>query len=470
MKKSQWVIAAVVMAGLISIVTYAMNYLGSSGPQVVDSTVAPARELVFGSKYFPPDRSFLEREERTRGYVDFWFHNPNEEVVQIGLDRKSCKCGSVEVCVLPEERRAWIARTAAGLLGVAPAGGLEPLSLGLTQLSFYHLALHRIQEGIEGQELLKKTEKTPVPPGQVGWVRLHWSERKGKQTLEASMWFDNPVSGKLGTLGVALYFHEPLRVRPLLEVRTALKDADLQRGVRESILVWSSTRHSLHLEASPTLTRDDPKSDPFVVGEPVPLTHKELLALAKANNEGSATMSLETRGSILCAYRIPITLLAVAADGTPFDSGPFRRGVNISSPDVNGEPKTVFVMGRVRSVISMGIDGEGGGINFRDFSRSRGKVETLNLECYDLEVKLALDRKRTAKFLDAELVPVTPAPTGLQAWTLRAKVLPDKADGEFPRSKDPFYEDSAIYLSIAASPGKPARSIRVPVYGRATGR
>ena len=31
MKKSQWVFAAVVFAGLISLVTYAMNYLGGSG-------------------------------------------------------------------------------------------------------------------------------------------------------------------------------------------------------------------------------------------------------------------------------------------------------------------------------------------------------------------------------------------------------------------------------------------------------
>ena len=52
---------------------------------------------------------------------------------------------------------------------------------------------------------------------------------------------------------------------------------------------------------------------------------------------------------------------------------------------------------------------------------------------------------------------------------MKAKVLPNKVDGEFPRINDPLYEDSAIYLNVA-TPGKPLRSIRIPVSGRATAR
>ena len=283
------------------------------------------------------------------------------------------------------------------------------------------------------------------------------------------MWFDNPTTGKTGTMTVALYFHEPLRVVNTLRIRP-LRDKEIEGGVRDSIIVWSSTRDSLEIEAISPPTRGSAQSDPFVVGKPERMTPAEMFALAKANNDGSASMSEVTRGAVQCAYRIPITLLAMAADGkTPFDIGPFRRTVTISSPDVTGEAKSVLVLGRVPGVIRLGNDDEEGGVNFRNFPRHRGKTESITLEAHDPGVKLSFDRKRTSPFLDAELEPVTPAPVGLQVWVLRAKVLPDKVDGHFPRTKDPLYEDSAIYLNVE-SPGKPLGSIRVPVSGRATGR
>ncbi len=459
MKKSQWILAAVVLAGLISVVTYAMNYLGSSGPSVVDPTIQTTREIVYLDKVSP--FGILEREERTRGFVDYWFYNPNEEAVQVGLYHKNCQCGSLEVFTLPEERRPWIARTATAFLCARPLGPLHSISL-------YWLGLNQIQEGVEGKELLEKLEKTPVAAGAIGWTRLGWSERKGKQSLKAEMWFDNPTTGKTGTVTVALYFHEPLRVVNTLRIRP-LHDKDLEGGVRESIVVWSSTRSSLDIEAISPPPRGSAQSDPFVVGKPERMTPAEMFALAKANNEGAA-MAESTRGGVQCAYRIPITLLAMAADGkTPFDIGPFRRTVTISSPDVTGEAKTVLVMGRVQGVIRLGNEDEEGGVNFRNFPRHRGKTESITLEVYDPGLELSFDRKRSSPFLDAELEPVTPAPVGFQAWVMRAKVLPDKVDGHFPRGKDPLYEDSAIYLNVE-SPGKPPRSIRVPVTGRATGR
>jgi hypothetical protein len=465
MKQSQWVFAAFVLAVLISVVTFAMNYLGGGRQQVVDPTIRPAREIVFASKVFPPF-GILEREEKTDGYIDYWFYNPNEEAVQVGVQHKNCSCASVKVYVLPEDRRAWLARSAVATLGTAQAGALRSLSL-------LSLAMNHVQKGVEGHELLEKTEKTPVPAGQVGWARLGWSGREGKQTLVAILWFDDPANGKNGILNLALYFHEPLRVRSTLAVGT-LSDENLEKGVRKVIFVWSSTRDSLRIEASPALTRDSALSDPFVVGKPEPMSPAEVDKMAETNNEG-ASATPDTRGSVRCAYRIPILLRAMAADGkTPFDIGPFHRRVHVSSPDVNKdvnkEPKSVLVSGRVLGIIEIGTDEDAGGINFRDFPRNRDKVKSINLECRDRKVELAFDRQRTTSFLEAEVEPVTPPPVGLlQAWTLRAKILPFKADGEFPRSKNPLYEDSAIYLKVT-SPGKPPRSVRIPVTGRATGR
>jgi hypothetical protein len=124
----------------------------------------------------------------------------------------------------------------------------------------------------------------------------------------------------------------------------------------------------------------------------------------------------------------------------------------------------------VRGIVEIGDEADNGRINFHDFASSRGKVESVNLVCHDEKVELAFDRQRTARFLDAELIPVSPPPAGvLAAWTLRAKVLPLQAGGEFPRPKDPLYEDSAIYLNVTTA-GKPPRSVRIPVTGRASGR
>ena len=462
MKKSQWIPAVFVLAVLISVVTYAMNYLGGSGQRVVDPTILTARELVFLEKYFTPPESLLECEEQTRGHVDFWFYNPHAATVQLGLDRTSCRCGRVDVRVLPEEQRSWVPRAAVALMGVGSSGPLQLLTM-------QRLATHQIQDDIEGHELLKKNEQAPVPAGAIGWVRLGWSERKGKQILKAELWFDNPTDGKIATLNVGLFFHEPLRVRNILRV-LPLDDEALQKGVHESIVVWSSTRKSLRIVATPTLTRGSAQNDPFVVGEPEPLSSEEVAALGEAHNEKSKTMSEETRGSVLCAYRIPITLHAMAADGkTPFDIGPFRRFVTISSPDVTNDAKVILVIGRVKSVIGIATDEEGGGVNFHDFPGSRGKVEVITLQSRDTDVKLTFDRERTSSFLDATLEPVTSSPTGFLFWTLRAKVLPKMVDGEFPRTKDPLYEDSAIYLNVTSS-GKPLRSIRIPALGRATGR
>ena len=476
MKKSQWILAAIVLAGLVSVVTYAMNYLGGSGQRVAEPTDLKTRELVFLEKIFPPPKnskpeksnepeanmSILEAEEKTKGYIDFWFYNPNDAAVQLGLDRTNCRCGHVDVRVLPEERRSWVPRAAVAAMGVGSVGPLQLLTL-------QRMATHQIQDDIDGQELLKKNEEAPVPAGSIGWVRLGWGDRKGKQILEAGLWFDNPSNGKIATLNIGLFFHEPLRVRNILRVRP-LDDADLQQGVHEAIIVWSSTRKSLRVVVTPSLTRGTAENDPFVVGEPEALSTEEVAALGEAHNEKSKTMSEETRGTVMCAYRVPITLRAIAADGkTPFDIGPFRRFVTISSPDVTTEPKIILVLGRVKSVIGIANDEEGGGVNFHDFLRSRGKVQPVTLQSDDPNVKLTFDRTRTASFLDATLEPMTASTAGSLFWTLRAKVLPNMVDGEFPRTKDPLYEDSAIYLNVTSA-GKPDRSIRIPALGRATGR
>ncbi len=65
----------------------------------------------------------------------------------------------------------------------------------------------------------------------------------------------------------------------------------------------------------------------------------------------------------------------MSKDGTtPFDLGPLARGINLSCPDVSGEPKQVVVRGRVRGIVEIGTEEEGGEINLHSFRSSLGSA------------------------------------------------------------------------------------------------
>src|SRR5439155_7341010 len=90
------------------------------------------------------------------------------------------------------------------------------------------------------------------------------------------------------------------------------------------ILCWSGTRTSLKVKAKQGNAHRPAASDPFVVGEPVPLTTEQKDQLAQKAG----------LRRVLCAYRIPVTLWAVSEDGTmPFDLGPFRRWVVLTTSE-----------------------------------------------------------------------------------------------------------------------------------------
>jgi hypothetical protein len=140
--------------------------------------------------------------------------------------------------------------------------------------------------------------------------------------------------------------------------------------------------------------------------------------------------------------------------------------VVIATPEVDGEPKSVPISGRVRGLIEIGSDDEGGDLHFRVFPRRTGKRESVPLYSEVPGIKLEVDRSRLPAFLNATLVTDKGSGDNRQLWTLRVEVLPNKASGPFPR-KDPLYEDSAVYLK-ASIPGKPPRYLRVAVHGTAS--
>jgi hypothetical protein len=393
----------------------------------------------------------LDCEHKVGGYHDFWFVNEQEQAVKAGLDRAAprCKCSRVELTVLPPERRTRALAAEAALRGVAAAGRWQALLAG----PGLYAALQRGLEPVE----LKQREETTVPAGAIGWVRLGWDGRRlGPDRLSAVLWVGNPERPPT-TLGAVIFVHDPVKVENELPVGTLSND-ELPRTV--SIVAWSSTRPRLNLAARVNGTRSSAR-DPFEVGRPQPLTSKELAELEKSVNTAQPSGQA---GPVLCAYRIPVTLRKVSADGsTPFDIGPFVRWVVVGEAD---ESLTVRVFGRVRGLVEVRGESTSGMVSLSVFLRSRGKKVKVMVQSDAQGLTLKFDRARTPAFLAARLG--APERVGMRgrSWTLEIEVLPERALGMFPRREDPLYEDSAVYLE-ARQEGKPTRPIRIPVVGTA---
>ena len=463
MKQSQWAIAAFVLAALVFIVTFAMNFLGSGKQDTIAIDSRPGGgELTFFWKNAPiGQHNGIEAEEKSAGSYDFWFRNDGATPVRVGVEQKSCKCTSVQMFLLPSDKTVLLVHEAVALLGSGSLGYVPFFAL-------HALVPPWIQQAAgDSQELIQGPESIQVPEGVVGWVRMGWkAEKTGPQILSATLMFDGKESGRRAILQTRVFFHEPLRVVPSVHLGV-LNEQALAAGTTQDIICWSSTRRELRLEVKSS-ERSNPASDPFVVGTPEPLSPAKRFKLEVKNNLSEKAAANETYGQVLCAYRIPITLTAVSRDGTPCDIGPISRRVTISCPDVSGEPKQVVIHGRVRGLVEIGNDDEGGQINFSTFPRSRGKTDKIGLQSEVTDLKLEFDDKRTPSYLKATLS-APDKKDGRQFWELRATVKPGQASGVFPRREDPFYEDSAIYLK-AYQPGKPVRWVRIAVLGTASER
>ncbi len=476
-KQSQIILAVAVLIVMVFIVTFAMNYLGGGAKPtpIDDRPPPPRRELAFAWKVFPPDGlSSIDREHRASGHVDYWFTNPHDAALTVGLVKENCKCTEVRLFYLPEDGHRRLVSDAVALFGVGAAPlPLRGPAVGISPVALHALALPTLQKGASEFKLLRDREAVTVPAKAVGWIQLGFKgEKPGPISLQAVIWTEHKETGGKANLESRVTFHEAIRVLPTLQVG-ALREPDLASGVTRYITCWSPTRSRLNLDARPAFVRrGGDKGDPFHVGKAEPLGPEEIGQLQRDIVVAAENDPLGIGGpvgQVLSAYRIPVTLKAVSDDGrTPFDIGPFRRRVVISSPEVDAEPKSVVVLGRVQGLIELGGTGaeeEGGEVNFRVFPGNQGKRERITLSTDVPDLKLAVDEERTSAFLKAKLDPL-PASGATQRWRLTIEVLPGKAFGPFPRKDDPGFEDCAVYLKAAV--GKEVRPVRIAVGGMAS--
>jgi hypothetical protein len=481
MSRTQWIVIAASLAVIVFVVTFAMNYLGgrqtnevgpSAGTSVIDVTLLTAQEAPV-----PWLAYAQEGEEKEPNHRDYWLANLNSQGIKIGLTRRGCQCSAVEVSFPPSahQARLWAATVGGGSSG--PLGALTSFCSTLGGMQNW--------QGIDTYELKEKAESAPVPSGAMGWLRLRWKHDKStRQHLDATIWVDNPKTGKTSTLGVRVVTYEPMRMVAVAfdGMRRSdnvslglLRDEDLEKdkdkGVTRYIYCWSSTRDHFKLQARRAGPRGPEESDPFVVGPPERLTKEEMVQLMKENNSNpdpAIVMDMGQYGPVRSGYKVPVHLKALSEDkSTPFEVGLFYRAVALSSPDVPGEPKILVFTGRVLGVVDIGSDYQGAEINFRAFASKFGAREKMPLQSTVPGLKLRFDRQRTPKFLNAKLSEPVKGADNRQSWTLQVEAIKGQVRGPFPRRGDQLYQDSAVYLQ-ALEPGRPPRSIRIPTVGTAT--
>ncbi|MFQ3652216.1 MAG: hypothetical protein SNJ75_18010 [Gemmataceae bacterium] len=466
MKDLQWFVAVGVLAVVVFVVVFTGQFLGVGNTPSGSRTVEPDRkksrndqEITFLYRSLPHTETPFEIEHHDLGEASFLFVNESGSRVVVGLERSSCKCTEAEIYILADAPR-WISGLMVQQIGLGIQGGF-PLAIA------HRAAELALKKAAEPHELKRDKELVEVPPGAGGWVRLAWKgDKLGSMTQYATLFMNNILIGRKVTLDIRSFIHEPIRYRPS-ENLGVLRESDLAKGVTREVIVWSSTRPSFRVTARMDSLRSDAKADPIEVGEPVPLTSAERAELERLNN---APSEFAKPGRVLSAYRIPLTLRSMAADGkTPFPIGPFRRKLLITSPDLpTMDTGAISLNGQVRGLVEIGSEEIQGMVTFGSFPSKRGRSEVVNLSSDVAGIELSVDTSRTAPFLVASLSEPQKAGETRQLWKLRLEIKPGAAVGSFPRRDDPRYEDSAVYL-LAKPPGQPVRPIRIAIQGTATG-
>jgi hypothetical protein len=500
MKPIQWVVALVVLVAMVFVITFAMNFLGDSKqntPPPPDDGGGSATVLKFLTTSYPAQKEntpivkYVDMEikndgERNPGYRDYLFVNPTDEEVKLGRTGKVCTCSGVELYLAPEEWKT----QAALLLAAEAAGGAFQASegvggsphplFGLGSLALYDRKLRDIAADEEklkpaaglnvGADHLPET--AAIPPRAVGWLRMKWKAEKAEDKLvNAELTAHSTKGNGLIKLEARVRFVEPVQypakdvpVDELTLDRVERKPGDKPQTIKTVYLVlWSTTRKSLAPKAE-VMAKVKPEQNPVQIDatdvySPAALEHAPPVKPGQPPPEP---------GHVQCAYRIPVRLLDRSPDGSrPMPFGNLKVRVRVTFDDEDIEPVVFVIGGRLRGDIRVG-GGDEGRLDFGTFRAQDGSAEqTVTLYSDVAGLELEVDTERTPAFLRDAVTRIDPPKktlTGETAWTVHARIGPNKAVGGFPSLDSEDYWDSAVYIKVK---GDNSRSLRILVSGSA---
>jgi hypothetical protein len=465
MKTSQWAITMAVLVILVFGITFMLNYTGDSGEGGPSPQPLPADmdQLVFPIRASTPEpgRYPFELERGNEGHSDFWFYNPNDKPVPVGLNRVACKCSSVEIWIADKSLLNDRAAEASGLVGET-AGLTNPWSslvrVGATE---HYGRTNNLESRAQAHTLQQATYEVPV--GAIGWVRLRWkNNQSGAQKLDAQLWYHHADLGPKVSLEAYARFHEAFTLGSgSHEYRLPDTPAD-RLPISGSVVVWSQTRSRLNLQTRAVSLGRRNDSDGFVVEPPQQLSPEEVEQL-KAKLVGTPDDGTPIRS----AYRIRYTVNSRTSDDKGFfEQGLFHRRVEVSLADESVTSQAFIVQGVILGDVNIEGARDQAVIDLGTFNATIGSP-TVNRILYTTVpgLDLELDTKRTGDFLTVKLSNPQSTPDGGKKWTLTTQVEPNKIKGRFGTLSDPDYLDSAVYVRPVGGAG---RVLRIPVRGTAT--
>jgi hypothetical protein len=430
MGKRRLSITQVILLGCVVVVlvfgaTYASMLIPATrqGPQQAPPPAASA-QLAFDETRWPvePDKpeAATVYEIEKEGRHDFWFENTGAAEVSVRLNTKNCKCTNVEIALLPDEMRG---KTKAERDAFAATTKLDWQSLKTDDSKPY-----------------------PVPPHKAGGIRLTWNGKHlGRQGLNADFWTESGlVAGEPISLELSLNLVPPLEVTSEqgFEDRSVSKEASvgtLGTGDTRTVtlICWSSTRNEIGVKVQAP-------EDPCIrCGAPERLSAEECARLSK-----------ESGRPILCAYRVPVSVLERSEDGTQFDLGRFRRVVTVTGEPALG-PVEMTITGIVHGEVTVGSPDDREVVDLKSFERHDGKSQPITLSTAN--GKLELEVESYPDFLQVQLKEEKAEGLLGKTWTLTVTVPPDALAGPVP-------PHTAIMLKTK---GEHPRRLRVPVIGTA---
>jgi hypothetical protein len=397
-----------------------------------------------------------DSEHQVGGHEDFWFQNPNDYDVDIGIEAKSCKCSQVKLLNLDEsEERALRgpllpAAVADWLVG---AGGLLPYltTVGATQMSVYPFMASSSRWR---DFMVADSRGLPVRKKSTGFVRLTWDGRtQDTIRLGVKLWVQR--SGDPQTRGGWTNLELPVNIVPSLCVwPPALRLADMDStspSASAEFYAWSSTR------ANMTVLAHESRGDPAFTCVLEQLTGPQFRAARALLTE---RLEVEDRGDFeaenakpppqpVSLYRVKVIARDQPPDA-PLDWGLFHHEILVTS-DLGLMSIVVPVTGHMHGPIKSPAQ-----ILFETFPARDGKTATIALTSNVPGIGLQVE-SRSPAYLGTDLME-SKEMDGTSRWELTVRVPPNRLMGALP-------SDSAIVLKVLSSG---SRRIRIPVVGKAT--
>jgi hypothetical protein len=455
--QTQTIVLVLAIIGLIGGITFVRNWISTRQQDDLDLGGPPPSEtrIDFKEKVAPKASEF---ESNGEGHYDFWFQNPNDFTVEIGLNQKSCTCSNVAALILtPEEEE--------GLRKKKPVSGVPQVSdasAGPLDILAAAVALNEegkalfLKESKRWQPLREGNESpvASIPAKATGIVRLSWKGKQGVQRLIAEMW--GQESGKAKTrnvvakLEVPVVIVAPIQVFPETEAAFTLEPTQSHEF---ECLCWSSTRPKFQIKSA-----KEESNDPCIRCTFSPIGGEELprwIGILNANLE-KTTQPIPTQ--ILCMYRVMVKVDERLPGGPQMALGPFMRKVVITTDQEDYPTVTINVQGVVRGDIKVGTDEDYDRVSLKSFSARRGTTVTVPIFSSLADVVLQVKSKKP-DYLKVELQEKNKEAGEVgKRWGLVVTVPPGRAAGQMPR-------DSEIILTTQ---GQTSRLIRIPVRGLAS--